>query len=98
MSLATGKQFHSFIWEDLPINDQVMQRVSDLTTKENQLEITKGHPIFKWIPGIPIIDKDDKNQNEDDEIAPSHGDEDDYEIPKNEEGEKITEEETYDQE
>ena len=75
-----------------------MQRVSDLTTKENQLEITKGHAIFEWIPGIPIIDKDDKNQNEDDEIAPSHGDEDDYEIPKNEEEEKITEEETYDQE
>ena len=34
MSLATGKQLHSFIWKELPINDQVIYRVNDLDTKE----------------------------------------------------------------
>ena len=64
MSLATRKQLHAFIWTELPINDQVISRVNDLSTKEKQPEMTKGYPIFEWIPGIPITDKDDKTQSE----------------------------------
>ena len=43
MYLATRKQLHYFIWMELPINDQVIQRVIDL----KQLEMTKGYPIFE---------------------------------------------------
>ena len=62
MSLAPIKQLHAFIWTELPINDQVISRVNDLSTKENQPEMTKGYPIFEWIPGIPITNKDNETQ------------------------------------
>ena len=73
MSLATWKQLHTFIWTELPINDQVIQRVNDLATKQKQTEINKGYPIFVWIPGIPITDKYEKTQNEDYDIVSTHG-------------------------
>ena len=49
--------------------------------------MTKGYPIFEWIPVIPITDKDNKTQNEDDEIASTHGDEENYDITENGEDE-----------
>ena len=42
-----------------------------------------GCPIFELSPGIPIIEKNDKTQNKDDDIASTHGDEDDDNITKN---------------
>ena len=33
MSLVTVKQLHTYIWTELPINEQVMQRVDNLATK-----------------------------------------------------------------
>ena len=45
--------------------------------------MTKGYLFFEWIPGIPITDKDDETQNEDNEITSTHGDEDDDGITEN---------------
>ena len=42
--------------------------------------MTKGYPFFQWIPGILITNKDNKTQNEDGDIAPTHGDEDNDDI------------------
>ena len=36
MTLVTGKHLHAFIWTELPINDQIIQRVNYLATKENR--------------------------------------------------------------
>ena len=47
MSLATGKQLHTFICTELPINDKVIQRVKYISTKEKHSETTKGYPIFE---------------------------------------------------
>ena len=33
MLLVTVKQLHTYIWTELPINEQVMQRVDNLATK-----------------------------------------------------------------
>ena len=60
MSLATGKHLHEYIWKILPINEHVIQMVDDLDTKVKHPEMTKGNPIFEWIPGIPIIYQDDQ--------------------------------------
>ena len=60
--------------------------------------MTQGYLIFQCIPDIPITDKNNKNQNEDNELASTHGDKDDNDITENGEEEKIIEEETYDQE
>ena len=83
MSLATGKQFHAFIWTELPINDQIISRVSDQATKQMQLEMTKGYPNVWWIPDIPIIEKDDKTQSEEDEIYSTHEDKHNDDITEN---------------
>ena len=47
MSLATRKKLHAFICTELPINDQVISRVNDLSTKEEQRVIIKGYQIFE---------------------------------------------------
>ena len=83
MSLATRKQLHAFIWTELPINDQVISRLNDLYTKEKQPEMTMRYPIFEWIPGVPITDKDDETQSEEDEISSTHEDEHDDDITEN---------------
>ena len=68
MSLSTGKYLHASIRIEQSINDQLIQMVKDLATKDNHPEITKGYPIFEWIPGNPITYKDKETQNEDNEI------------------------------
>ena len=83
MSLATGKQFHAFIWTELQINDQIVSRVKYLVTKYKQPEISKGYPIFVWSPGIPIKEKDDETQSEEDEISSTHKDKQDDDITEN---------------
>ena len=83
MSLATGKQLHAFIWTKLPINNKVIYIVNDLSTKEKQLEMTKGYPIFECSPVIPITDKYNETQNEDSEIASTNEDENDDDITEN---------------
>ena len=57
--------------------------------------MTKGYSIFEWIPGIPITDKDNKTQNEEDEISSTHEDEHEDYITENGEDKEITKEETY---
>ena len=58
----------------------------------------RGYPIFKWIAGIPIIDKDDDTQSEEYEIYSTHEDEHDDDITENGEDEESIEEETYEDE
>ena len=73
----------------------VIYRVNDLYNKYKQPETTKGYPIFEWIPGIPITDKDDKNQNKDNKISSRNEVKDDDDITENGEEGKSIEEETY---
>ena len=60
--------------------------------------MTKGSPIFEWIPGIPITDKDNKRQSGEDEISTTHEDEHDYDISENGKYEDNIEEDTYEDE
>ena len=62
MSLSTRKKLHDFILTEIPIYDQVISRVNNLATKEKNTQMTKGYPIFEWIPGILITEKDDETQ------------------------------------
>ena len=58
--------------------------------------MTKGYPIFEWIPGIPIIDQAyDEHQTADNEIASTYGNDDDDDITKNGEKEESIEEKAY---
>ena len=45
--------------------------------------MTKGYPIFEWSPGIPIKDKYNKTQSEEDEIYSTHEDKHNDDITEN---------------
>ena len=59
MSLLTGKRIHRYIWEELPIGDDVIDRVHDLATDEKQPELVDGIPLFEWSNGKIIEDDND---------------------------------------
>ena len=61
MSLYTGKRLHSYQWDELPIDDDVISRVEELAMKEDAPVMADGYPMFEWSPGVPIIDVTDIN-------------------------------------
>ena len=88
MLLATGKQLHTYICTEIPINKQVMQRVDDLATTEKQPDMTKGYPIFEWISGIPITDQANREPDNEEELF--HSKYNNYDIKEYGEGEVQT--------
>ena len=42
-----------------PIDDCVIDRVEEMKRSDNQPIMNNGYPIFKWAPGVPILDNDD---------------------------------------
>ena len=47
MSLYTGQRVNSFQWEELPITDEVIERVEELVELEKQPVLTGGVPTFE---------------------------------------------------
>ena len=66
-----------------------------MTIKEKQPEITKGYPVFDWSPVIPITEKDDETQSEEDEISSTHEDKHEDDITENGEDEESITGEKY---
>ena len=58
MSLHTGKRLHAYEWEELPIDDEVINRVEELAG--NQKVMTDKYPQFEWAPGFPIVNNEDE--------------------------------------
>ena len=52
MSIYTGKKLHSYVWTELPIDNDVIKRVKELATQEKQPFLLDNHPIFEWEPGF----------------------------------------------
>ena len=88
MNLYTGKRLHSYAWEELPIDDDVIEQVEFLARKEKAPVMTDGYPMFEWQPGVPMednnLDTDDTNneneqmnENEEQEIDELHEEEND---------------------
>ena len=48
LSLITGKRIHAYAWEELPIDDDVVDRIHQLATEENQAVITATIPYIDW--------------------------------------------------
>ena len=48
MSLTSGKKIHGFKWVELPISNEVVDRVHELANKEEQPELVNGDIIFEW--------------------------------------------------
>ena len=54
MSLRTGRKLTSSKWTKLPIPDEVIHRVHDMSRQEQQPNTTKDGTVFEWDPEISI--------------------------------------------
>jgi len=81
MSLYTGKRLHSYEWEELPIDNEVIARVEQLASEEDAPLMADGYPMFEWAPGVPIIDEVEEVINNNEE--PDDEDNDNGEIVNN---------------
>ena len=72
MSLYSGKEIHSYKWKELPINDEVIDRVHELAISEKQKVLLEQTPLFEWRPGIlfddVLEDVEDVKEREDPEL------------------------------
>ena len=64
MSLYTGKQIHGYKWDELPIDEYVIDRVEFLAEQEKQPMMKNGMPSFEWRPGLEVVDEYDEDREE----------------------------------
>ena len=80
MYLKTGHKLHGYHWVELPISDEVIDRVEQLADEQGQLLMENG-PIFEWTPGELIVDVDDNaegmHEEMDQVVYPDEDDDDD---------------------
>ena len=48
---------NGYIWDDLPIDHNVIRRAEYISTNKYQPTIYNRHPIFEWLAGHEIIDE-----------------------------------------
>ena len=56
MSLNTGKILHNKYWDQIPIDDFIIDKVKELATNEELSAIQNKYPLFEWGVGIEIED------------------------------------------
>ena len=56
MSLYSGKRLHSYIGEELPIDEDKIDRVEKLARKGKQPVLDNNQPLFEWLTGKEIED------------------------------------------
>ena len=52
----SGKRLHSYIWGELPIDQDVIDRVKQLAREEKKPDLDNNQPLFEWLPGQEIED------------------------------------------
>ena len=57
MSLYTGLKIHGYKWTELPIDDDVIDRVEEMADKQKAPKMINRSPLFEWRPGVPIEDE-----------------------------------------
>lgn len=75
MNLCTGKKLHSYHWQELPIDDETIDRVGELGMTETQRRLTDNYPLFEWEPGMTIRDNEEIQTNEGHANSMNHDDE-----------------------
>ena len=46
------KKIHSNEWDELPIDDDVIHPVEQLSATEKQVSLSGMYPMFEWLPGF----------------------------------------------
>ena len=75
MNLYTGKKLHSYHWQELPIDDETIDRVEELGMTEAQRRLTDNYPLFVWEPGMTIRGNEEIQTNEGHAYSMNHDDE-----------------------
>ena len=70
MSLLSEKRIHGCNWDDLPIDENVIERVESLAEEQGKPLMRDRVPNFEWTPGHAIEDVWDENLGELLEIEP----------------------------
>ena len=70
MSLHSGKRIHGYNWDELPIDDYVIERVEALAMEQGQPLVHDVVPSFEWMPGHEVEDVWNEDQGEFLAIAP----------------------------
>ena len=65
MLLLTGKRIHGYQWQELPISEEVIDRVHYLAKEEKQPALINGELLFEWNLGLPIEEERDHYLGED---------------------------------
>ena len=56
MSLYSGKRLHGYIWEEIPIDKDTIDRVEQLARGGKQRVLDNNQTLFEWLPGKEIDD------------------------------------------
>jgi hypothetical protein len=78
MLLYSGKRLHSYEWKELPIDDDVVNRVEELAITEDAPTMINKYPVFIW--ARRNLDLLNIEPDEDDNNIDSDEDEDDINI------------------
>ena len=87
MSLYTGRKIHAFGWKELPIHEDVINRVEQLAEEENQPTMNDRVPLFEWEPGREILD--DENEEEENNEQNNNEEQNQDEEQNDDEGENV---------
>ena len=60
MNLYTGKRLHIYECTDLPIDNNVIEKVKHFSSDEKGPLVKDKYPMFEWAPSIPILDETQK--------------------------------------
>ena len=75
MSLATGARISRHQWTEVPITQDVINRVEELAAEQEQ-PIINGELVFEWAPNVPIEDPENVDDAADDDDEENDGNDD----------------------
>ena len=53
MILYTVNILHSYEWTEIPIENDITEKVNQLSSNEKGPLVKNKYPMFEWAPGIP---------------------------------------------
>ena len=65
-NLETNKRIHSYIWNQLPIPQKIIDRVQKIAISETQPKFKNGNLIFEWSKGVIEEEDTETYENNDD--------------------------------
>ena len=68
MSLYTGKRLNSYVWEELPVSDEIIERLEEIAQQQQQPELVIRVPSFEWISTHGGSQEQDKEKAEIEEV------------------------------